>query len=97
MEKLTLTIRELSQLIGVSRYSILAHRANLRQCDLLKGLPEPLVSRPRLVWLRADIEAWLESRRTFKPATTETPTTPPARRGPGRPRKAAAQQKGGEQ
>lgn len=79
--------KELAESLGIPRQSILRHRAGLNHHPLLTCLPEPAMSRPRLVWWVADIEAWIESRRTFR---TDTPTDAATRRGPGRPRKAAA-------
>jgi hypothetical protein len=89
----TYDIHDLAAGLKIARHTILAHRAGLRECKLLEGLPEPIMSRPRLLWLRADIEAWIESRRTYRPTTPEAPAQAP-RRGPGRPRK-VAMQKGG--
>jgi predicted DNA-binding transcriptional regulator AlpA len=102
-QKYTIDSRELAVSLGIPRHAILSHRARQAQHPLLIGLPEPVMLRPRLVWLRADIEAWLDSRRTFKPApataeqATPTAPEPPARRGRGRPRKntAPAGQEGG--
>lgn len=96
MEKQTFTIHDLAVALDCARPTILAHRAGQRHCRLLDGLPEPVQQRPRLLWLRADIEAWLADKRTYRPATATTETLAPApRRGPGRPRKAAQAGGGG--
>ena len=86
---LTLTTQQLAELLQTHPHSIRAFRAGLRSPALLAGLPEPMQAQPRLVWLRADIEAWLDSRRTFRFRTgTDTHDAPAvSRRGPGRPRK----------
>lgn len=102
-QKYTLDTRELAESLAIPRHAILSHRANQIQHPLLLGLPEPIMLRPRLVWLLADIEAWLESRRTFRPAPAAAEAAPAAepepRRPRGRPRKyqAAAGEKGGAQ
>lgn len=67
-QKFTIEAPEIASGLGINRHAILQHRAGSISHPLLLGLPAPLMSRPRLVWLRADIEAWLESRRTFRPA-----------------------------
>jgi hypothetical protein len=72
----------------------LQHRSVVRQHSLLHGLPPPAAVRPRLVWWRSDILAWVESRRTFKPApAAPEPEPQPARRG--RPRKTQDATEGG--
>lgn len=103
-QKLVTEAPDLADSLGIPRQSILRHRAGLASHPLLQGLPEPVMSRPRLVWLTADINAWLESRRTFRPeaAPTDTtsPTEAPRKRGRGRPRKeprAEGMKKGGVQ
>jgi predicted DNA-binding transcriptional regulator AlpA len=87
MEKLTIDSRELAEALGVSPLAIRRHRAGIKQHQILRDLPEPIATRPRLVWWLRDIEAWIESRRTFTP--TEERNEAPARRR-GRPRKEAA-------
>jgi len=84
MEKYTITSEELAQRLGIPRSAILRHRAGVISHQLLKGLPEPIMTRPKLVWVLKDIEAWIESIRTFR-APAEQPQ--PARRGRGRSRK----------
>lgn len=95
----TIEAPELAAGLGINRHCILQHRAGSISHPLLTGLPAPLMSRPRLVWLRADIEAWLDSRRTFRAEAQDVvpSPTPAAKRGPGRPRKRAAVQEGGAQ
>jgi hypothetical protein len=85
---LTISIDELLHAIGIRRHAILQHRSRVRQHPLLVGLPEPAANRPRLVWWRRDIEAWVSSRLTFRPsdpAAQPEPSEQPSRRG--RPRK----------
>lgn len=84
--KLTINSTELAQALNIPRVAFARHRSGLINHPLLRGLPEPLQQYPRLVWLRADINDWLASRRTFRPDTT-APTPAPCR---GRPRKTAA-------
>jgi predicted DNA-binding transcriptional regulator AlpA len=86
MEKLTINSKELAAALGVSSIAIRRHRAGIKQHQILHDLPEPIATRPKLVWWRGDIEAWIESRRTFI-ATGERAETPTRRRG--RPRKEA--------
>lgn len=89
-ELLTITGAQLAERLQTNPASIRAYRAGQRSPAFLAGLPEPIQSQPRLLWLAADINAWIESRRTFRPATPEAPTPPaepPRKRG--RPRNAA--------
>lgn len=94
MSLFTIEAPEIAAGLGINRHAILQHRAGSISHPLLTGLPAPLMSRPRLVWLRADIEAWIESRRTFRPTdpdaatNTDTPAEPQRQRG--RPRKTAS-------
>jgi len=92
VEKQVVNIGELSEALGVSKFTILQFRAGLRDCPLLHGLPEPVMSRPRLMWLVADIKAWLESKRTFREEKEEMRKIEEevARRKRGRPRKTAS-------
>lgn len=80
----TITSEQLARLLQTHPSSIRAYRAGLRRQPILLGLPEPIQAQPRLVWLRADIEAWLDSRRTFLPEPASVTTPRPGR---GRPRK----------
>lgn len=100
---LTIEAAEIASGLRIPKTAILRTRAGIQDHPLLRGLPEPLMTRPRLVWLRADINAWIESRRTFLPDTdtdTPAPNVAPAAGAPrkrGRPRKSArAAEKGGE-
>ncbi len=101
MEPFTIEAPGLAAGLGIPRHAILQHRAGLINHPLLIGLPAPIMTRPRLVWLRADIEAWIESRRTFRfdqAAPAEACAATPRKRG--RPRKQLARQpmqEGGEQ
>lgn len=85
----TITSQQLAERLPTNPATIRAYRAGQRQPALLIGLPDPIQTQPRLLWLVADIEAWLESRRTFRPAAPEAPTPPaePSRKR-GRPTKA---------
>ena len=101
-ELLTITGAQLAERLQTNPASIRAYRAGQRSPAFLAGLPEPIQSQPRLLWLAADIAAWVESRRTFRPDATAdtTPTSEPSRKR-GRPRnernepRAAAGSKGG--
>lgn len=92
MSTYTLTSQQLAERLQTNPESIRAYRAGQRRQPLLEGLPTPIQTQPRLIWLVADIEAWLESRRTFRAdAQAAVPApTPAAKRGPGRPRKGGA-------
>lgn len=87
---ITLTGAQLAERLQTNPASIRAYRAGQRSPAFLAGLPEPIQSQPRLLWLVADIEAWIQTRRTFRPADP-TDTTQPAepQRKRGRPRKTA--------
>lgn len=103
----TITGAQLAERLQTNPASIRAYRSGQRSPAFLAGLPEPIQSQPRLLWLVDDINAWLDSRRTFRPATpdTSTATAPaaespqsPRKRGRGRPRKeprAVGMKKGG--
>lgn len=72
-QKLTINSTELAKALGIPRPAIAQHRARVIDHPILKGLPEPIQTRPRLVWLIDDIKAWLDSRRTFRPDTAQAP------------------------
>ena len=74
-QKLIIDIHELADLLGLSRQAILRYRCGGNH-PLLAGLPEPVMTKPRLRWWRADIDAWIDSRRTYRP--TEEPAEKPA-------------------
>lgn len=82
----TLTAPELARVLGKSKHSVMAdvHRAP-------STLP-PRIKIPgshRLLWLKKDVLAWLESHRAGPdPAFAPAPAPAPAKRGRGRPRKA---------
>lgn len=81
-DMITITGNQLAERLQTNPASIRAYRAGVRRQPLLIGLPEPIQSQPRLVWLVADIEAWVESRRTFRPdAVPTSPSEPPRKRG----------------
>ena len=85
----TITTRDLAARLQTTPDSIRKYRAGMSSAVLLKGLPEPVQAQPHCLWLIADIEAWLYSRRTFRPepkqpvTLDETGTHKPKR---GRPR-----------
>jgi predicted DNA-binding transcriptional regulator AlpA len=81
MEKVVIEAKGLANALGIPRQAILNHRANLVLHPLLFNLPDPIMTRPRLVWLVADIEAWLESRRTFRKKSVESTPPPQPKRG----------------
>ena len=104
----TYTTAQLAERLQTHPHTIRGFRSGLRSPELLCGLPEPIQKQPHLIWLVADIEAWLDSRRTFRPDAQPTPAPTPrpaTKRGPGRPRKEqadpapvdAAMSEGGEQ
>lgn len=68
MSAYTLTSQQLAERLQTNPASIRAYRAGQRRQPLLVGLPEPIQSQPRLIWLVSDIEAWLETKRTFRSA-----------------------------
>lgn len=63
----TITTRDLAARLQTTPDSIRKYRAGMSSAVLLKGLPEPVQAQPYCLWLIADIEAWLDSRRTFRP------------------------------
>lgn len=78
------TIVELAALTHLTQHTIRQYRSGMYMPALLKTLPNPVVNRPRLLWLRSDLESWLASLSTLpKPPITSAPV----KRGPGRPRK----------
>jgi hypothetical protein len=86
----TLTTKQLAERLQTNPGSIRSYRSGIRRPPVLIGLPEPIQTQPRLLWLTADIEAWINTKRTFKPdqapAPAAQPEPQPARRR-GRPRK----------
>jgi hypothetical protein len=69
------------------------HSSGIKRCDLLHDLPPPAFRGGRVLWISQDIEAWLGSKRTFRPAA---PALQPERRR-GRPRKSTpVGEKGGQ-
>lgn len=97
----TITTQQLAERLPTNAATIRAYRAGQRCPALLIGLPEPIQTQPHLRWLVTDIEAWLESRRTFRPdaPANTTPASEPSRKR-GRPRnepRAASLAKGGAQ
>ncbi len=86
----TITGNQLAERLQTNPQSIRAYRAGQRSPAFLAGLPEPIQSQPRLLWLVADIEAWINSRRTFRADATAMASETPPRHGPGRPRKGKA-------
>lgn len=73
-QRVIIDIHELSDMLGISRQAILRHRCGNKPHPLLVQLPEPVMTKPCLRWWRADIEAWLESQRTYKPNNEPTST-----------------------
>jgi len=63
----TYTTAQIAERLQTHPASIRAYRSGQRRQPLLEGLPEPIQKQPRCIWLVADIEAWLDSRRTFRP------------------------------
>lgn len=96
---ITITGNQLAERLQTNPASIRAYRAGQRSPAFLAGLPDPIQSQPRLLWLMADIDAWIESRRTFRTDTTCPSTAAPRKRGRPRnePRAAELKLKGGEQ
>lgn len=79
----TITGAQLAERLQTNPASIRAYRAGVRAPAFLAGLPEPIQSQPRLLWLVADIEAWIDSRRTFRPHDPiwQPPAEPQRKRG----------------
>lgn len=97
-DMITITGNQLAERLQTNPASIRAYRAGVRRPPLLIGLPEPIQKQPRLIWLVADIDAWVESRRTFRPSDPDTTQMSEPSRKRGRPRnepRAAAGSKGG--
>lgn len=89
-QRAIIDIHELADLLGISRQAILRHRCRNKPHPLLADLPQPVMTRPRLRWWRADIEAWLDNQRTYKPAADEPAKEPVGRGARGNQRLAAA-------
>jgi predicted DNA-binding transcriptional regulator AlpA len=87
-----ITVRQLAQLLKISTSALYKHAIGIKHCDLLYDLPQPALRGRRTLWVEADIQDWLESRRTFKPAQTAAQPEPaePPRRPRSRPRKYSA-------
>lgn len=89
----TLTTQQLADRLQTNPASIRTHRTGKSVTPVLDGLPDPIQVQPRLIWLVADIEAWLDSRRTFRappsPPQNESvdPVVVAVKKGRGRPRK----------
>ena len=66
MKKLVADIGDVELMLDINRQTILKHRSGIRICPRLVGMPEPFETRPRLLWWLADLEAWIESKRTFR-------------------------------
>ena len=75
-QKLIIDIHDLSAMLGISRQAILRHRCGNKPHPLLDHLPEPATTRPCLRWWRADIDAWIDSRRTYRPSEDEPAKEP---------------------
>ena len=94
-------MEEVAEMIGTSVSTLRKHVYGYRTSTMFEGLPDPCVKerrpkRGKVMWIDADIQAWLESQRTFKPKAEQAEqiamaavTTPPRRKA-GRPRKMAA-------
>jgi predicted DNA-binding transcriptional regulator AlpA len=88
-------VQQLAQLLKISTSALYKHSSGIKRCELLHDLPQPAFRGKRTLWISRDIEAWIESHRTFRP-TPAQPEPQPAPRGRGRPRKTApAGQEGG--
>ena len=76
---------------GVSLSLLLKHTHKQRLTAALEGMPEPVIRQPVMLWLDADLDAWLASQSTVAPAPVPVPVTPPVpvKRGRGRPRRMA--------
>ncbi|NOT19714.1 MAG: hypothetical protein HOP24_05500 [Sideroxydans sp.] len=94
MKKQTISADEFCGSIDINKQTLAKHRSGVRICPRLVDMPEPFVVRPKLLWWVADIEAWVESKRTFRPAveavekmpsSIETVPLAPTKRKVGRP------------
>ncbi len=77
---------------GISLVTARKHMHGVRLTPLLAGLPAPIFRSPKMLWLQADVDAWLANQSTLaQPALSpeQQPADTP-RRGPGRPRKQSA-------
>ena len=83
-------LKELSDALGISEQAVRQHRCGVKPHPLLLGLPAPAATRPRLTWWTADIDAWVDSRRTFRPQDSDLAGNEAGARGRGRPRKGEA-------
>jgi predicted DNA-binding transcriptional regulator AlpA len=85
-----ITIAELAARLKIARGTIHKHVCRARLSPILEGLPPPISRRGKTLWTSEDIEDWLASRRTFRPATVpEEPEEPRLQPRRGRPRKTA--------
>ena len=76
---------------GVSLSLLLKHTHKQRLTAALDGMPEPVIRQPVMLWLDADLDAWLAAQSTVAPAPAPVPVPPPipVKRGRGRPRRMA--------
>lgn len=88
-------INELAAGVGLTPHTIRQYRSGICHSPILKTLPAPVFTRPRLMWLRADLERWLCGLSTLKAPSLQQHTQGPTKRGRGRPRKCPPAQKGG--
>lgn len=81
--------KEAAEKCGVSLSLLLKHVHKQVPSLALAGFPEPCLRQPILLWLDADIDAWLASQSTIAPTPEPTPAIlpEPAKRGRGRPRR----------
>lgn len=90
-------VEDLARWLKITPQTIRKYRAGASSCALLDDLPEPVMTRPRLVWWKEDIEAWISSRRKYKPkeadASNQATEQPQKKRG--RPRKVTYQPSAG--
>lgn len=82
---------ETAEKCGVSLSLLLKHVHKQASTTALAGLPEPCLRQPVLLWLDADLDAWLAAQSTVAPAPAPVPVPPPipVKRGRGRPRRVA--------
>jgi len=66
------------------------HLYGYEKSPLLADFPAPCARGRRLLWLDADVDAWLAAQSTYKPAAQAAQPAPAEPRRPGRPRKIAA-------
>lgn len=90
-----INLKQVADKVCVSVALFRRHHYGQEKSPLLAGFPPPCARGRRLLWLDADIDAWLAAQSTYKPSAAPIPAPAPApvsapKRPRGRPRKLAA-------